>query len=362
MGAPVPLHGINDIPAIGGGRPGTQDIKKRLLLGTNESPLGPSPLALEAYKKRGLSLNRYPDATYLDLREAIGKRFSCDPDRTVVTCGSETLIHMLIRGYCGPNDEVLFTKLEFRMVGRVARLCGATPVEVPTKGWYADIDALIAGITDNTKLVFLANPNNPTGTYLPDSEIRRLHAAIPEDVVFVLDSVYAEYVMEEDYKSGVELVDEFHNTVMIRTFSKYYSLAANRLGWAYGSTEITKTLNTMRAPFNVGSPAPECATAALGDPDYDAVVLGHNNKWMPWFSEQLKAMGLEVAPTVGNYVTARFRDVETAEKVYQSFLVEGIMTNYLSSYGLNDCIRFTIGFEEELREVLEIMARSMAPA
>ena len=202
MSAPVPLHGIDELPPIGGGRPGQEGVVKRLLLGTNESPFGPSPRALEAYEKRGLNLNRYPDPTYRELRAAIGKRFSCDPDRTVVTCGSETLIHMIIRGYCGPGDEVVFSQYEFRMVSRVTRLCGATPVEVKNKGWMVDVDAMLAAVTDKTKLVFLANPNNPTGTYLPDGEVRRLHAGLPEHVVFFLDSVYAEYVMEDDYKSG----------------------------------------------------------------------------------------------------------------------------------------------------------------
>lgn len=359
MGAPIPLHGIEEIPPIGGGRSSPPGVKKRLLLGTNESPLPPSPLALAAYEKRGLNLNRYPDASYRELREAIGKRFGCDPDRTVVTCGSETLIHMLIRGYCGPSDEVLFSQYEFRMVGRVAQLCGSDPIQVQNNGWYPDVDAMLGAITENTKLVFLANPNNPTGTYLPDKEIRRLHAGIPENVVFVLDSVYAEYVMAEDYSSGVEIVNEFSNTVMIRTFSKYYSLAANRLGWAYGSPEIAKTLNTMRAPFNVGSPAPECATAALGDPEYDNIVLGHNNKWLPWFSNKLREIGLEVVPSVGNYVTTRFNSVETAARVYQGLLTEGIVTNYLTQYGLSDCIRFTIGLEHELREVLDVISKNM---
>ncbi len=362
MSAPVPLHGIDELPPVGGGRPGTEGVVKRLLLGTNESPFGPSPRALEAFEKRGLNLNRYPDPSYRELREAIGKRFSCDPARTVVTCGSESLIHLLLRAYCGSGDEVLFSQYEFRMVGRVTRLCGATPVEVQNSGWYADVDAMLAAVTDNTKIVFLANPNNPTGTYLPDSEIRRLHAGLPEHVLFFLDSVYAEYILESDYKSGIELVDEFSNVVMIRTFSKYYSLAALRLGWAYGGAEIARTLNTMRSPFNVGSPAPECATAALGDPDYDNVMLGHNNKWMPWLSKELQAMGLEVAPSVGNYVTARFKDTETAETMYKRLVSEGIMTNLLTPYGLTDCIRFTVGLEEELRELLEVMATQLAPA
>jgi histidinol-phosphate aminotransferase len=362
MSAPVPLHGIDELPPVGGGRPGQEGVVKRLLLGTNESPFGPSQRALEAYEKRSRNLNRYPDPTYRELREAIGKRFSCDPERTVVTCGSETLIHMIIRGYCGPGDEVVFSQYEFRMVSRVTRLCGATPVEVPNKGWKVDVDAMLAAITEKTKLVFIANPNNPTGTYLPDSEIRRLHAGLPEHVVFFLDSVYAEYVMEDDYKSGVEMADEFSNVVMTRTFSKYYSLAALRLGWAYGSAGIARTLNTMRAPFNVGSPAPECATAALGDPDYDSLMLGHNNKWMPWLSKELEAMGLEVAPSVGNYVMARFKDAEAAEAMYKRLVSEGIMTNLLTPYGLTDCIRFTVGLEEELRELLEVMAAQLAPA
>ncbi len=361
MSAPIPLHGIEELPPVGAGRKATEGAVKRLLLGFNESPLGPSPLALEAYEKRGLNLNRYPDPSYRELRQAIGKRFGCDPARAVVTCGSEALINMLICGYCGPGDEVLFSQYEFLMVVRAARLCGATPVKVPNSGWTVDVDAMLAAVTDKTKLVFVANPNNPTGTYLPDSEIRRLHAGVPEHALFFLDSVYAEYVMESDYKSGIEMADEFSNVVMIRTFSKFYSLAALRVGWAYGSAEIARAINTMRAPYNVGSPAPECATAALADTEFDRVVLAHNNKWLPWLSKELETIGLEVVPSVGNYVLARFKDAETAEAMHKYLLAKGIITTHPTPYGLDDCLRFTVGLEEELRELVDVMATHLAP-
>ena len=361
MSALIPLHDIDQLAPVGAPRPGSQEFEKRLLLGWNESPLGASPLALEAYENRGLSLNRYPNPSYRELREAIGKRFGCDPERAVVTCGSEALINMIIAAYCGPGDEVLYSRYEFLMVVRAARLCGATPVEVSSAGWEVDVDAMLAGITDKTKLVFIANPNNPTGTYLPDSEIRRLHAGVPEHVLFFLDSVYAEYITKSDYKSGIELVDEFSNVAMIRTFSKFYSLAALRLGWAYSSPEIARALNILRAPFNVGSPAPECAVAALSDPDFDRIVREHNDKWLPWLSRKLTAMGLEVPPSVGNFVMARFKDADAAESMYKCLLAKGIVTTHLTSYRRNDCLRFTVGFEEELRELVDVMAVHLAP-
>src|SRR5262245_11076506 len=250
-GGPSPRPGVLDIaPYVPGtsALPGAHAVIK---LSSNETPFGPSPRAIEAYVAAANSLSRYPDGSARALREAIGKMYGLDPGHIVCGAGSDELLNLLATAYLGPGDEAIYSEHGF-LVYKIAILArGATPVGAPETALTANVDAILARVTDKTRLVFIANPNNPTGTYIPFDEVKRLRAGVPDDVLLVLDAAYAEYVRRNDYEAGIELVATTHNTVMTRTFSKIYGLAYLRIGWAYCPAEVADVLNRMWGPSNV---------------------------------------------------------------------------------------------------------------
>src|SRR3954451_17589527 len=240
---PQPRQGVLEIDAYVPGKSSAPGVDKIFKLSSNETPLGPSPKAIAAYNAVARHLEDYPDGSASDLREAIGRVFGLDPDRIVCGAGSDDLLNLLARAYLADGDEAIHTTHGF-LVYPIATLgTGAKPVVAAEKNYTADVDAILAAVTPRTKIVFLANPNNPTGTYVPFDEVKRLHAGLPPDVVLVLDAAYAEYVRRNDYESGIELVATTDNTVMCRTFSKIHGLAALRLGWLYGPAHVVDALN-----------------------------------------------------------------------------------------------------------------------
>lgn len=366
MSSPVPRPGIMDITPYVGGESEIAGSKRVIKLASNEGALGPSPKAQAAYTKAAGELHRYPDGGCSKLRRALADRYRLDGARIVCGCGSDELIAMLCRAYAGPGDEVLYSQHGFLMYPIATKSAGATPVAAAESELTADVDALLAKVSDDTRILFLANPNNPTGTYLPGAEIERLRAGLPESVLLVIDAAYAEFVTVEDYDPGIALVEGGDNVVMTRTFSKIHSLGGVRLGWAYCPAAVADVLNRFRNPFNVAAPAQAAGLAALGDVEFTERVRRHNDRWLAWTTERLRELGLEVPTSIGNFVLARFptrvegdnraRDAEAAD----AFLKEhGIIVRRMIPYGLPDALRITIGLEDEMRALVDALDQFM---
>jgi len=346
--------GIDSIHAYVLGRSKSSSCGKTHKLSSNETPLGPSLRAIEAYRAAGANLELYPDGGANNLRDAVAAHYGLNPERIVCGTGSDELLSLLAQAYLGPGDEGLYSKHGFLVYDIAIRANGATPVIADEVDYTVDVDAMIAGLSDKTRLVFLANPNNPTGTYIPFSEVKRLHAAMPENCLLVLDAAYAEYVRKNDYESGIELVATADNVVMTRTFSKIYGLAGLRLGWAYCPPGVADTLNRIRGPFNVNAPAIAAGAAAIQDVEFTEAAIDHNDKWLPWVSDELRALGLEVTPSVGNFILIHFLEVEHLSAVNaDAFLLDrGIVMRQVGNYKLPNAMRMTIGSEEACRETV----------
>lgn len=361
---PIARPGILDIAAYvpgeskaGGGLPPVK-------LSSNETPLGPSPAAIAAFKAAAGELERYPDGQATLLREAIARRYGLDARRIVCGSGSDELLGLLARGYLGPGDEAIYTAHGF-LVYRIAILTnGATPVVAPERDFKTDVDAILSSVTARTRVVFIANPNNPTGTYIPIDEVRRLRAGLRNDILLVLDAAYSEYVSRNDYEAGLELVATTSNTVMTRTFSKIYGLAALRIGWAYCPPEIADVLNRIRGPFNLSAPAIASGAAAIEDIAHMERAKLHNDKWLPWVESELKKLGLAVTPSVANFILFHFDGVsgKTASEADEFLKSQGIILRKVSAYGFPNALRMTIGSENDNKRVIETLARYLKGA
>jgi len=357
--APRPRPGILEIQAYQGGRAETGSGRPAAKLSANESAIGPSPLAVEAFRGTAERLHRYPEGGSEALRAALARRHNLDPARLVCGAGSDELIALLARAYAGPGEEVLFTEHGFLMYRLSALGVGATPVAAPEQRLRADVDALLARLTSRTRIVFIANPNNPTGSYLSGDELRRLHAGLPADVLLVVDAAYAEFVEAADYDSGQELAMSEPNVVMTRTFSKLYGLAALRLGWLYGPPEVVDVINRLRGPFNVALPAQEAGIAALEDVAHEQRARAHNAKWLPWLEAELEGLGLHVHPSVGNFLLVEFPAEPGRNAVAANAHLEadGLIPRQMAAYGLPLCQRITVGREAENRALVASLGR-----
>src|SRR6266851_4573478 len=303
---PIPRPGLMAIHAYVPGKSSAPGVAKIHKLSSNETPLGPSPRAIEAFRSVASRLEDYPDGAATDLRQAIGRAFGLDPERIVCGAGSDDLLNLLARAYLADGDEAIHTTHGF-LVYPIATLgAGAKPVVAPEKNFTADVDAILAAATKKTKIVFLANPNNPTGTYVPFDEVKRLHRGLPPHVLLVLDAAYAEYVRRNDYEAGIELVATCENVVMCRTFSKIHGLAALRLGWLYGPAHVVEALNRIRGPFNVNAAAMAAGIAAIGDAAHVEMSCAHNETWLAWLTAEIGKLGLTVTPSAANFVLIHF--------------------------------------------------------
>jgi histidinol-phosphate aminotransferase len=359
---PVPRPGILEIAPYVGGEARIPGVERPIRLASNESALGPSPKAMAAFRALAAEAHRYPEGSAEALREAIGRRHDLDPVRIVCGAGSDELIALLLRCYAGPGDEVLYSRHGFLIYPIGALSVGATPVAAPERALCADVDALLECITPRTRMVFLANPNNPTGTYLAAGELARLQARLPSSVVLAIDADYGEFVNRNDYEPGVRLVDGADNVVMLRTFSKIYALAGLRLGWAYCPPAIADVLNRVRGPFNVSTPAIAAGIAAVEDTEALARARAHNDHWQPWFSQRLAALGLPLTPSVANFVLPRFPDEpgRDADAAFAFLQKHGILTRKMHAYGLPRHLRITIGTGEEMEKVAAVIGEFMA--
>jgi histidinol-phosphate aminotransferase len=355
---PTPRPGVLDIEAYVPGESHVPGGLKPIKLSSNETPLGPSPKAVEAFAAAGASLERYPDGQATALRQAIARRFGLNADRIVCGAGSDELISLIAHAYLGPGDEAVFTEHGFLLYRIVVLAAGATPVVAPERELRADVDAILAKVTDKTKVVFLANPNNPTGTYLGIEEVRRLRSKLPANVLLVLDAAYAEYVRRNDYEAGLELVATTDNTVMTRTFSKIFGLAGLRIGWAYCPAAVADALNRIRGPFNLSSASIAPGAAAMDDTTHLEAAVQHNETWLPWLTTEVEKLGLVVTPSVANFILIPFptepkRDAAACD----AFLKQrAIILRRVGGYGLPGALRLTVGTEDENRKVVAAIA------
>ena len=355
---PQPRPGVLDIEAYVPGKSTAPGVAKIFKLSSNETPLGPSPKAIAAYKAVGDHLQDYPEGSSVELREAIGRAFGLDPNRIVCGAGSDDLLNLIADAYLADGDEAIHTTHGF-LVYPIATLgSGARPIVAPETNYTADVDAILARVTERTKVVFLANPNNPTGTYVPFDEVKRLHRGLPPHVLLVLDAAYAEYVRRNDYEAGIELVATSDNVVMCRTFSKIYGLAALRLGWLYGPAHVVDALNRIRGPFNVNAPAQAAGIAAVADTEHVETARAHNEKWLAWLTDEIRKLGLDVTPSIANFILIHFpeRKGHTAEEADAFLTKRGLITRRVKAYQLPNALRMSVGTEEANR----LMVRSLA--
>jgi histidinol-phosphate aminotransferase len=351
---PQPRAGVLDIEPYVPGKSSAPGVAKVFKLSSNETPLGPSPHAIEAYKKFAMHLEDYPDGAASALREAIGRAFGLDPARIVCGAGSDDLLNLLARAYLADGDEAIHTTHGF-LVYPIATLgTGAKPVIAPETNYTASVDAILAAVTEKTKVVFLANPNNPTGTYVSFDEVKRLHRSLPPKVLLVLDAAYAEYVRRNDYESGIELVATSDNVVMTRTFSKIHGLAALRLGWMFGPPHVVAAINRIRGPFNVNGPAIAAGIAAIEDHAHQERARQHNDRWLAWLAQEFEKLGLTATPSVANFLLIHFPETKgrTAKDADAFLTARGLILRQVGAYKLPNALRMSVGIEEANRLVV----------
>jgi histidinol-phosphate aminotransferase len=341
------------------GQSSIEGVSNPIKLSSNESSQGPSPKALDAYRKAAEQLNRYADGSQSELRNAIGEVHGLDPQRIICGNGSDELIQLMARAFVGEGDEALLSENGFIMSNIHCTAQGAELVIAPEKGFKVDVDAMLARVSERTRFCTIANPNNPTGTYIDGSELRRLHAGLPDDCLFLIDEAYAEYVTAEDYETGIALADEFDNVVVTRTFSKIYGLPFLRIGWAYCSREIVDPVQRIRTPFNTNGAAMVAAAAAVRDTAYIKTIREHNAQWRERIGIALTAMGIEVIPSQANFYLLRFDpDSGKSGSAAAAFLQSrGIIPR--PAGGSDQFLRITVGLEQENEAVLSAMADYM---
>jgi len=315
-------------------------------LSSNETPLGPSLRAKAAFRDFAEKLDAYPEGTARELREALGARYGLDPARIVCGSGSDEILHLLASAYLGPGDEGIFTTHGFLVYKIAIIAAGGTPVVAEEVDLTANVDRILAKVGPRTKMVFLANPNNPTGTYLPTSEVERLAASLPPDVLLVLDAAYAEYVTANDYSSGATLVTRRDNVVVTRTFSKIFGLAGIRLGWCYAPVAACDALNRIRTPFNTNGAAVAAGIAALSDTAHLQDAVAHNERWRAWLAAEIAGLGIPVTPSVANFLLLHFSDAAEAQAADAFLTARGLVLRAVGAYGLPQCLRLTVGTEE----------------
>lgn len=356
---PLPRPEVLEVTPYVGGESAVAGLNRVYKLSSNEGPFGPPPGAQEAVRRVLGEMHRYPDGDALALRQAIGRRFGLDPAHIICGNGSDDIIAQLCVAYGGPGREVLMSAHGFSIYEIAGTYAGSRVVKAPERNLTADVDALLARVSPATRLVFLANPNNPTGSMLPASEVQRLRAGLPAEALLVLDAAYAEYVERADYDPGVSLVDATGNTIMTRTFSKIFGLGGMRIGWAYAPPGVIDVLNRVRAPFNVSIAAQEAAIAALAEPGWVEAGRRHNTVQRARLAAGLTECGIHVWPSEGNFVLADFATPERALAADAYLRKAGLIVRRVAGYGLPHCLRITVGTEEEVGLVIERLSRFM---
>jgi histidinol-phosphate aminotransferase len=361
---PSPKPGILDITPYVGGRAAVAGVKNAIKLSSNETPLGPSAKTVEALAKASHDIHLYPEGSAKILREAIGEVHGLDPARIVCSGdGSDAILTMLANAYLRAGDEVLFSEHDF-IVYRIATLANsAKPIEIADPHLCFDVDGALRLMSDKTRILFIANPNNPTGSYISHQQMRRLHAGLPEQALLVIDAAYSEYVRKNDYEAGIEMVSNYPNVVMTRTFSKVYGLAGMRIGWTYAPTSVCDVLNRIRGPFNVSMMQQHTAAAAVRDRAHVERSIVHNDQWKAYLTEEIRELGLTVNESVANFVLIQFPKGKKSAAEADAFLsAKGLILRAVGNYGLPDALRLTVGTAEANQRVVGALREFMGQA
>ena len=355
---PTPKPGILDIEAYKPGKSKVEGVAEPVKLSANENILGCSPKARAAFTEAADHLNMYPDGRAPLLRDAIARRYGLEPDRIVMGCGSDEIFQLLNQTFLEPGDNMVQGQYGFGAYAIGARACQAEVRFAPESQYRVDVDEMLKLVDARTRLVFIANPANPTGTFISGAEVRRLHAGLPPSVVLVLDSAYAEFVTDPTYEDGLALSREAENVVMTRTFSKLHGLAALRVGWAYAPAEIAAAVDRIRLPFNTNIPAQLAATAALSDDAFQQESVAFVERWRAWLTQQIGGLGLEVVPSQANFVLVGFPQTpgRTAAEAESFLAAHGLIVRGVAGYGLPDHLRITIGLEAHNRALIDALA------
>jgi len=356
----MPRPSILSVEPYVGGESKIPGVNRIVKLSSNEGPFGPPPGAIEAIRAMAADAHRYPDGNATAIREAIGARFGLDPARIVVGNGSDELLALIILAYGGEGTELVMSAHGFMMYDITGRWAGCRIIKVPEKNLTTDVDGMLAAVGPRTRLVFLANPNNPTGSLLPQSEVDRLRAGLRDDILLVLDSAYAEYVTRPDYDAGARLVDASGTTVMTRTFSKIFGMGGMRLGWCYAPAPVIDVLGRVRGPFNVNAAAMAAGVAALAEKGWVEQSVAHNTEWRGKVAAALTAAGITVWPSEGNFLLADFGTPPKAKAADAALKTRGLIVRAMGGYGLPSCLRITIGTAEECTMVIEALTAFMA--
>ena len=358
---PQPRAAILEIDPYVPGKSRVPGVDKVHKLSSNESPLGPSPRAVEAVKALADSLELYPDGASTALRAAIGRRYGLAPSRIICGNGSDELLALLAQVFLHPGDEGLYSQYGFLTYPICIRAAGGLPVVAEETDRTASVDAILAKVSARTKIVYLANPNNPTGTYIPFSEVKRLHEGLPPHTLMVIDAAYAEYVTRNDYATGLELAATADNVVMTRTFSKIHGLAGLRIGWGYGSAHVIDALNRVRGPFNLNGAAQAAGVASLEDAGHIEGAIEHNARWLSWLAVAIAKLGIEVTPSVGNFLllTCPRQSGRTAADADGYLSARGFILRAVAAYGLPESLRLTVGGDEANKGVVAALAEFM---
>jgi len=358
MTGPEPKPYIMAIAPYIPGRATTDDGRKVAKLSSNENPLGTSNAARAAFSAHATSLERYPDAGAVELREAIAAHHGLDPTRIIYGNGSDEVLHLAAGAFAGVGDEVVYVRYGFAVYDIAARRVGATPVIAPDRDYATDVDAVLAAVTERTRIVYIANPNNPTSTYIPRAEIERLHAGLGAHVLLVLDHAYAEYIDDGDDDGGMTLARSASNVLVTRTFSKIYGLAAERIGWGYAAAPIIEAMHRIRLPFSITIAGQHAALAALADSTWVEASRAHNAQWRAWLAGEIAKLGnagLRTVESKANFLLVLFKGAVTAETAYKALMDHGYIVRWLPGQGLAHGLRITIGTEAETRGVAEAL-------
>ncbi|OHB26196.1 MAG: histidinol-phosphate transaminase [Phenylobacterium sp. RIFCSPHIGHO2_01_FULL_69_31] len=358
---PLPKPGIMDIHAYVPGKAQADGVENPIKLSANENILGASPKAREAFVGAADELQVYPDSRTTILRTAIAERFRLEPERLIFGCGSDEVFALLNQTFLEPGDNIVQGEYGFAAFAIGARACQADVKLAKEPGYRIDVDEMLKVVDERTRLIFLANPGNPTGTWIPFSEVLRLHAALPPSVVLVLDGAYSEFATDPAFQDGLDFARGTDNVVVTHTFSKLHGLAALRVGWGYAPAEIAAAVDRIRLPFNTSIAGQRAAVAALADEDFQARSIAHVEQWRPWLAQQIGGLGLEiVGPSATNFVLIGFpKTGKTAAAADEFLSARGLLTRRVLNYGLPDHLRLTIGLEEHNRAVVEALAAFM---